>query len=152
VSPLLLAALRRFCEAAFSDWLMDAPGGGLSAPRVFTGAVPDDIGDEEAFPCAVVRAAECESTDSDDVHEFRILIGVHGPRGASDVEELLCAVSQRMLLRLRSTRVLEERWELVRPVRVTRHEPKANEKRNGYDVAVITTRWRELAPDEPLEV
>lgn len=170
MNPSLLHALARFVTDTFAGYevtlveengsrtvttgelLMESPKGGVVVPRVFIGAVPDDIGDEEAFPCVVVRTGDSEFGSEDDVHELQILVGVHGPRGGMDVDELTCMAVRRIVSRLRSMRILELRWELVLPVRATRPDPKANEKRHAYDVAIVTTRWREPAPQEPLEV
>lgn len=148
----LLHALRRLAEDAMAEWLAESPGGGLTQPRVFVGAVPDDIGDEEAFPCIVLRTAGGDSEDAEDLHEFQFLAGVFGEQGPAAVEEAACAVSQRLLLALRGSRILESKWELVRPVRVTRRDPRDQDRRDRYDVVVITTRWRDPAPAEPLEV
>ncbi len=149
----VLRALERRLREGLQGFLLEDPGqeGGLKQTPVFPGALPDlqaSEPDEKLFPFILVRFAASQDFEEGGEVTAEILIGVYakdGPRG----EEWLGVLVDRIRMLLLGQRVLEERFELVFPLRCERANTERRERQ--YHLAAMTTIWTVQGPQPTRE-
>lgn len=144
----VLRAVERRIREGLAGFLLEDPGQGgpLKQVPVFPGSLPDlqaNEPDEKLFPFVLVRLGGCQDFEEGGEVAAEILTGVYakdGPRG----EEWLAVLVDRIRMILLGQRVLEERFELVFPVRCERANLERRERQ--YHLATITTQWTVQGP------